>query len=464
MSLLRHKDVNMLEGPLIPKIIALAVPLMISNLLQMLYTAADMIVVARSGVAATVGAIGSTAQIINLILVLFVGFSVGANVVVARYIGAREPDKVTLAVHTALFAAAVFGVAGGAVGYASARRVMALLGEEGQLLELATKYCRIRFVGMPFLALTNFLIAIFRAKGDGTTPLTVLALSGLANVLLNLFFVLVLHMDVDGVAWATVIASVLSVAQLLFHLMRTEGPCRFSFRLLKLDWKILAELLRIGVPAGIQSALYTVSNMLITSSLLSVNNRVCPGGSAVIDGNSAAQSIANLASTCTDALVTSLVSFASQHVGARKYRRLRTFIGDAYLCCFVFSITSSWLLWLLRDPLLSMYISDPIAYETAYTRMGFMLRLYFLGALMSCGGQVLRGMGWSMTSTMITLILTCLLRIVWIYTVFAQYGTLTSIYVSYPISWGIAAIAQFIGVMLCYRHLTRKNQPALAND
>ncbi len=458
MSLLRRKNVAMLEGALIPKIFALAVPLMISNLLQVLYSAADMIVVANSGVSGAVGAIGSTAHVINIVLVLSAGFAVGANVLVARCIGAGDREKTSAAVHTSLFTALLFGSFGAAVGFVLARQFMVWLGAEGQILEMATKYCRIRFVGMPFLAVTNFLIAIFRAKGDGTTPLVTMALSGLVNVLLNLFFVLVLGMDVDGVAWATAIASVLSAAQMLLHLMREDGPCRFSFRLLKIDGAILKELLRIGLPASLQSSLFTVSNLLISSSLISLNNLMYPGGSAVLDGNSAAHDIANFATTCVDALALSYVSFAGQHCGAKMYKRLKTFIGDAYLCSIGFSLVLSLTISLLRRPLLSLYITDPAAYEVANIRLNYMLNTYFIGATMSCGAQILRGMGWSLTAALITLITTCALRLVWIWTVFAEVQTLPCLYVSYPLSWGIAAIAQFIGVVVCYRRLVKKAQ------
>ncbi|MBQ3072525.1 MAG: polysaccharide biosynthesis C-terminal domain-containing protein, partial [Oscillospiraceae bacterium] len=221
MSLFRRKNVAMLEGPLIPKIFALAIPLMISNLLQMLYSAADMIVVARSGVSGAVGAIGSTTQVIQLVLVLSVGFAVGANVLVARAIGAKDEKKVSDAVHTALLTALLFGSVGGTIGFVFSEQFMIWMGAEGDLLKMAVKYCRIRFIGLPFLAMTNFLVAIFRAKGDGTTPLMSLALSGLVNVLLNLFFVLVLGMDVDGVAIATVLANVIS-SMLLLHFLRKE--------------------------------------------------------------------------------------------------------------------------------------------------------------------------------------------------------------------------------------------------
>ena len=458
MSLFRRKNVAMLEGPLIPKIFALAIPLMISNLLQMLYSAADMIVVAKSGVSGAVGAIGSTTQVIQLVLVLSVGFAVGANVLVARAIGAKDEKKVSDAVHTALLTALLFGSVGGTIGFVFSEQFMIWMGAEGDLLKMAVKYCRIRFIGLPFLAMTNFLIAIFRAKGDGTTPLMSLALSGLVNVLLNLVFVLVFGMDVDGVAWATAIASVLSVVQMLHHLRQEDGPCRFSFRLLKIDGAILKELLRIGLPASLQSALYTISNLLISSSLIALNNRMFPGGSAVLDGNSAAFNVSNLATTCCDALALSYVSFAGQHCGAKLYKRLKTFIADAYLCSFCFSLVLSLTISLLRKPLLSLYLTDPAAYEVASTRMDFMMNLYFLGATMSCGAQILRGMGWSMTAALITLITTCVLRVVWVYTVFAKVQTLPVLYMSYPLSWVLAAITQFVGVVICYRKIVNKSR------
>ena len=456
MAFLKRKDVNMLEGALIPKIIAFAVPLMLSNLLQVLYSAADMIIVAQSGVAGAVGAIGTTTQVINLVVNSFIGFSIGANVLVARLIGAREDGRIPDAVHTAITAGLLFGLAGAVVGFFAAPTAMTLMGDEGAVWEMAVKYCRIRFVGLPLLALTNFSIAIFRAKGDSTTPLTVLSLSGALNVALNLLFVRVFHMDVDGVAWATVAASFFSAAQLLFFLAKERGPCHVSVSALRIRWSELKEILSIGIPAALQSVLYSLSNTIITSSVISVNNRVCPGGSFVVDGHAAAGSIESFMTTCGEALTLSYVSFTSQHVGAKKFKRLRTFIADAYLCAVVFTLAFCALILLFRDPLLSLYISEPGAFETAHTRMWILVTTYFLWVCMCAGGQILRGLGRSTTAMLITLISTCLLRIVWIYTVFAKYQTLESIYVSYPISWIIASVAQFTGVALCYRSIVKK--------
>ena len=456
MTLFKRREVNMLEGPLIPMIIAFAVPLMLSNLLQVLYSAADMVIVAQAGVEGAVGAIGTTTQVMNLVIHAFIGFSIGANVLAARLIGAEENERIPDAVHTAITAGLLAGLAGAVVGFLAAPAAMTMMGDEGAVWEMAVKYCRIRAVGLPLLALTNFCVAIFRAKGDSTTPLTVLSISGALNVALNLLFVRVFKMDVDGVAWATVASSGFSAAQLLYFLTKEQGPCRVVLRKLRIRWGELREILQIGVPAALQSVLYSLSNTIIASSVVSVNNRVCPGGSYVLDGHSAGGSIESFMTTCGEALTLSYVSFTSQHCGAKLYKRLKTFIADAYLCGVVLMLIFSGLILLFRDPLLSLYLKDPRAYETAHLRLLMLGSTYFIWICMCTGGQILRGMGKSTTAMLITLISTCLLRIVWIYTVFARFGTLESVYVSYPISWIVASIAQFVGVFLCYRSITGK--------
>ena len=229
------------------------------------------------------------------------------------------------------------------------------------------------------------------------------------------------------------------------------GPCRVEPRKLRIDRGAMWEILRIGVPAGMQSAMYALSNTLIMSSVLRVNNTLCPGGSAVIDGNSAALSIGNLISTCNGALALSYVSFTSQHAGAKQYERLRRFIGCAYLCCVTFSAVAATSILLARRPLLSLYVSEEMAFETAELRMSITVGCYFLCACMESGAQILRGLGKSTTSALITFALTCVGRVVWIYTVFEHFGTLRSVFISYPISWGLAALGQFIALTIVYR-------------
>ena len=462
MTLMHHKDVNMLEGPLIPKIIAFAIPLMLSNLLQVLYSAADMIIVRSSGVPGAVGAIGVTNTPIALVLHIFIGFSVGANVVVARSIGAKDDNRISVALHTSLLTGVLFGTLGGVLGVLFMPAVLRLMSVEGSIWAMASEYSQIRLLAMPLIALTNFCVAASRAKGDSTTPLIVLGISGALNVGANLLFVHVFHMDVDGVAWASNLASAFSAVMMVIVLAREEGPCRFSLRKLRIDPRVMWEVLRIGVPAGLQSAMYALSNTIITSSIVRVNNMLYPGGSAVIDGNSAASSIGSFVTTCSQALVISYVSFTSQHCGARKFGRLKEFFGKAYLCCIAFNIFSCSVVLLLRKPLLSLYLTEPGAFAAAETRMFFMIGAYLLCGLMECGSMLLRGMGWSASSAIITLITTCLFRVVWIYAVFPRYETLESIYLSYPISWLLAAVGQFITVTIAYRRVSRAPAPETA--
>ena len=226
----KKQTLSMTAGPLFYKILLFVLPLMATNLLQTLYNAADMMVVGLSDEPNAVGAIGMTGAFINLVLNVFIGFATGANVVIARHLGAKEGERASRAVHTALSISLVLGALGTVIGLAISRPVLSLMGASGKLLDLATLYTYIYFAGAPFLSLTNYLISIFRAKGDTKTPLIVLALAGLINVLFNLFFVLVVGLSVEGVAIATVLSNVISAALLLFRLSREEGPCRFSFK------------------------------------------------------------------------------------------------------------------------------------------------------------------------------------------------------------------------------------------
>lgn len=456
MVSLKPREVNMLEGSLVKSILVYSFPLIVSNLLQTLYSTADMVIVAMSDTEGAVGSIGITGTLINLIIHVFIGFSVGANAIVSRHIGARDGEKAGRAAHTAILMSLIFGLAGAVVGIVICRPVLTLMGNEGYVLAMATEYSVIRFLGIPFLSLTNFCIAIYRAKGDTKTPLYIMTLSGLANVLMNMLFVLGLGMDVDGVAWATVLSQVLSAAFLLLGLFRTSGWCRLSFRSFRICREDFLGILRIGLPAGLQGALYSVSNLLISSSVISVNNRLCPGGSAVLDGNSAASNVGDFVTTIADAMMHGCVSFTSQHYGAKKFRRMGRMFLDFFLITQGIIAVLLVLVMSFREPLLHLYISDPIAMETATIRMNYMLCTYFLGASMSLFSGMLRGLDKSTSAAMITLIFTCLLRIVWIFTVFERLQTLQSIYISYPLSWGIAAIFHLLFAMVVWNRLKKK--------
>lgn len=460
MIKLSSRKPDILEGPLFKNILLFAIPLMLTNILQSLYNSADMIVVSYSGVEGALGAIGTTSAMNHMVLNIFIGFSVGATVVVARRIGAKDAEGTGIAVHTALCISVLFGFLACIVGQIICRPILILLGDEGRILDLAVTYCRFVFAGAPLSALTNFSCAIFRAKGDTKTPMLVLSASGVFNVLMNLFFVKVCGLSVEGVALATLMANGLSAVVLLTRLSRDEGWCRFSFHQLRISKEAFFEIVKVGLPAGIQSSIYSVSNMLIQSSIIGINNELFPGGSAVLDGNSASSSVENFVNQLKVAVGQAAVTFTSQHVGAKKYKRIGNVAANCYLCTFLFTAGASVLIMLLSKPMLGLYVHTPEAMHYAQLRMRIMLSTYFTLALMDTGTGLLRGLGKSMTATMISLLGTCAFRVFWILAVFPHVGTLQCVYFSYPLSWTLSA-AVGAGIFLSvWKKLLRSGENA----
>ena len=470
MAITKRKDIDMTTGSLLPKILLFVLPLIATNLLQMLYNAADMIVVGLSTEGDAVGAIGTTGAFTSLVVNLFIGLSVGANVVVARHIGAGERDRASRAVHTSTILGLALGVIGGVVGIVISEPVMRLLGNQGRLLDLSVTYVRFYFGALPFHALSNYAIALHRAKGDTRTPLIVLSLSGILNVLLNLFFVLVLDMSVEGVALATGIAAAVSAAVLYANLMRDEGPCRFSFKLLRFEKSEASQVLLIGIPAGVQGALFSISNMLIQSSIISVNNSAFPADAAyqpVVKGNAAAANLEGFAYTAVNAMQQAAVTFTSQNVGAAEYKRVKRVMACCYGLGLAVGLAVSALLVGLQEPLLALYgvadqgdVLSKAALEAGKTRMLWTLAPYCIISLMEVGSGVLRGLGKSLTSTGICLLFACILRVTWRFTIFridptSITSSLASIYLSYPVSWLLAGLFLFLFSALNLRRLIR---------
>lgn len=449
----------MTEGPLFSKILIFVLPMMATNLLQVAYNAADMMVVSLSSEANSVGAIGLTGPFVNLILNLFIGFAVGANVVIAKHIGAKEGGLASRVVHSSLILAVILGVFGCLIGLLVSRPVLALLGAEGNLLDLATLYTRVYFLGAPFVALTNYAVAIFRAKGDTKTPLYILTASGLVNVILNLIFVLIFGMSVDGVALATVISNVMSSVLLILCLSRSDDDCRFEWKKLGMDRRSLRDIIRVGLPAGIQSALFSFSNMMIQSSILRVNDILAPGSvyEPVVDANAAVSNLNGFIYTATNSVCQASVAFTSQNVGAGRYDRVKKVLINCYAITITVGLIASSLIMILNRPLLSLYgIHDgeglaAIAYESAMIKMSCETLPYFILAFMEVGCGVLRGLGRSMTSAVVSLIGACLLRVVWLLTVFEYFLTLESIYISYPVSWFITGAVALVMVLSVLR-------------
>ena len=453
------KDTDLLHGPLLGKIFAFVLPLVVTNLLQNLYNAADMIVVGLSNVDGAIGSIGTTTAMISAVINLFMGFAVGSSVMVARAIGERNERKTSNAVHTSMLVGLVSGLFTMVLGLLMSRRMLILLGDKGHILELAALYTRIYFMGVPFIAMTNFLIAVFRAKGDTKTPLVVLTLTGLLNVGLNLLFVLAFHMSVDGVALATAIANFASMVALGWILHNDEGWCRLQFSRIRLEKYSLKGIIYNGLPAGIQGVLFSLSNMLIQSNIIAINNRLCPGGSDIIDGNAAGASIESFAYVSTNSVCQAAVTFTSQHYGAHMVKRIRKVIRDCYFVSFLIAESISLLILLFRIPLVRIYVSAPMAVEAATTRLFYMLFLYFTLAAMDTGSGIVRGLNRPILSTVITLMGSCVLRIVWIATAVRANQTLPMVYLSYPISWGVTGLCHLCVSIYVTRKMKRLYQP-----
>ena len=461
------KQINMTEGKLFGKILLFILPIMATNLLQVMYNAADMMIVGMSPEADAVGAIGVTGSFVSLIVNLFIGFSTGSNVIVARHLGARDDKNVSKTVHTSVIMSVIFGLVGSVFGFAVSRPILSLMGAEGKLLDLATVYTQIYFAGVPFISVTNYMTAIFRAKGDTKTPLYVLTGAGLLNVGLNLFFVLVCGLSVEGVSLATSISNLASAIVLIWLLSKDDSPCRFSFKKLKLDKRAFSDICRIGLPAGVQGSLFSISNMLIQSSILQVNNAMVPADSPfqpVVKGNSAAANLEGFAYNVQTAVYQAAITFTSQNAGAGKPRRIWKIMASCYLIAFIITTAMTTAMLVLNEPLLALYdvvdgaegSLEHIAYEAALTRMKYLFTTYFLIGFMDTGCGIVRGLGHSGASTIFSLIGACLLRIVWVSFVFRAYPTLEVVFLSYPISWILTATAQFTFGIIALKRLIRR--------
>ena len=438
-------EIDMTNGPLLGKIVRFAIPLAISGILQLLFNAADMIVVGRFAGANSLAAVGATGALINLIVTLFMGLSVGTNVLVAQYYGGDHKKDLSETVHTSILASLIFGVILIGIGMALARPILTAMATPADVLDQAVLYMRIYFIGMPVMMLYNFGAAILRAVGDTQRPLYFLVAAGIINVVLNLFFVIVLHMDVAGVATATDVSQGVSALLVLRCLMKTDGPYKVELRRLAIKKDKLIRMVKIGLPAGIQGASFSISNVLIQSSINSF-------GSMAMAGNTAAANIEGFVGMGVDAFSQAALSFTGQNMGAGKPQRIRKII----LLCMGMGIGVGLVLGVgcrLAGPqLLGFYTEDPQVIDYGLRRMNYVCVLQCVAATMGVMVGVLRGMGSSIAPMAITMTFVCGFRVVWLFTVFAAAPSLEMLYISYPITWALAAFCD----LLFYFHLKRK--------
>ena len=452
LSKTKSYEMDMCSGPLLKKMFIYAIPIMFSGVLQLLFNAADIVVVGRFAGDNSLAAVGATSSVIHLLTNLFIGLSVGANVLVAQYYGAKDDRAVHDTIHTSMLLSLICGVLLTVIGLAAAKPILVLMQAPDQVLELAVLYMRIYFLGMTSTMVYNFGAAIMRAVGDTKRPLYYLLLAGVINVILNLFFVIALKMDVAGVALATAISQTVSAALVVRCLMKNRGVMKLMLKELCLKKYIFKEILRIGLPSGATGVIFSLSNVVIQSAINSF-------GEIVIAGNSAAYNIEGFVFTAVNAFYQAVISFISQNFGARKYDRIPKILGIGIFYSVVSSVILCGLSLLFGRQLLGIYSVNPQVIDEGYYRLFFLLGTYVVASMMDAFSGALRGMGYSMMPMLISLIGVCGIRLVWIATVFQipQYHTLSSIYFCYPMTWVITTIAMGIGFFWAKKQLTKKS-------
>ncbi len=441
----RSYEMDMCSGPVLNKILVFSVPLMLSGILQLLFNAADVVVVGRYAGSQSLAAVGSTSALINLLINVFIGLSVGVNVLVARYYGARKEQDVKETVHTAVAISLLSGTFLIILGLSMSRPMLELMDTPEDVIEKSSIYMEIFFAGMPATMLYNFGSAILRAVGDTRRPLYFLTAAGIVNVILNLFFVIVCKMDVAGVALATVISQVISAGLVFACLLKNEGCLKLQLKELRIYWPKLRRIVKVGLPAGMQGAIFSISNVLIQSSVNSF-------GSVAMAGNTASQNIEGFIYNAMNAVYQTNLSFTSQNLGGRKYKR----IGRIMLTCLgvvtAVGIGMGFAAYGAGRVLLGIYSSDAEVLKYGMLRLGIIATTYFTCGLMDTMVGSLRGLGYSILPMCVSLAGACGFRIVWIFTVFQMSRSLVTLYISYPISWVIT----FAAHVVCYRLIKRK--------
>ena len=451
---MKRSQQDLTQGPLLSGIITYTVPIILTSVLQLLFNAADLVVVGRFRGSLAVGAVGVTGSITNLIVNLFLGLSVGAGVCVAHAIGARQEKQLHRIIHTALFVALAGGAALSVIGVSCAHALLQLMDTPAELLPLATQYMQIYFCGMTFNLVYNFCASILRAAGDTKSPLIYLTSAGVLNVLLNLFFVVVCGMSVAGVALATILSQCLSAVLVVRALIRRTDGCRLELRQLRLHKAQLLRILRIGVPAGIQSSMFSISNVIIQSSINSF-------GDIVVAGNAAAANIEGFVYVSMNAFSQTAVNYTGQNVGAKRFDRVRKVFLLCMACVAVTGIITGGSVYLGARSLLGIYITDsPEAIVYGITRMGLVGLPYFLCGLMEVATGCLRGLGSSLTPMIISVLGVCGIRLGWIFTIFRdpRFHSLESLFISYPFSWTVTFLIEAAAFIVLFRRYVARSK------
>lgn len=438
-------EIDMCNGSLFSKILLFALPLMLSGILQLLFNAADIVVVGRFTGNTALAAVGSTSSLINLLVNLFIGLSVGVNVMVAKYYGARRERDIEETVHTAVLTAVIAGAVLMILGILVAHPVLHLMGTPDDVIDQSVLYMRVYFLGMIGVLVYNFGGAVLRGIGDTRRPLYILFAAGLVNVIFNLIFVIVFHWGVAGTAAATAISQFLSAGLVLYCLMKSDSSYRLNLKKLRIVPKKLKEMAAIGVPAGLQGAVFSISNVLIQSSVNSF-------GSIAMAGNTAAANLEGFVYVAMNSFHQAALSFTSQNYGARQYKRITKVL---FLCLGMVTVTGLVLgngVYLTGKWLLQIYSTDAEVISYGMLRLMYIVIPYFLCGLMDVMSGIMRGLGHSVIAMVVSMLGACGLRIVWIFTIFAMHRSLDSLFISYPVTWAVT----FLAHVVCFLIVKRK--------
>ena len=446
-------EIDMTHGPILKKLLLFTVPLILSSILQLLFNAADVVVVGRFAQQGDLclAAVGSTGSLTSLIVNMFVGLSVGTNVVAARAWGSGDHKAMEDSVHTSMLVSIVSGVILAVVGVIGARVFLEWMNTPGEVIDLSSLYLRIYFAGMPANMIYNFGSAILRSVGDTRRPLIYLIIAGVLNVILNLFFVIVLHMDVEGVALATIISQAVSAALVVICLMRSEGGLRLTLKKLRIAGDTLKEIARIGLPAGFQGVLFSISNVMIQSSINAF-------GATVMAGSSAAGNLEGFVYVGMNAFHQAAVSFSSQNLGAGEYKRIWRIAVVCQVCVTVVGLLMGVGVWFFGSELLRIYTTSQDVVNAGLVRLTYVCLPYALCGMMDVMTGSLRGIGYSVMPMLVSILGICVFRVAWIATVckLPACSDIDFVYLSYPISWIITLIAHTICFVWAMRRVKVK--------
>ena len=445
------KKIDFTEGPMLKKMLVYAWPIIASNILQLLFNAADTVVVGRFATnKSALPGVGGTTALIFLYTGLAIGISAGANIVLAKCVGERNSEKAKRVVGTSVFISVVLGLILAAVGFTFAETFLTWMDCPSTVIGLSALYVRIYSLGLPIILLYNFSASLLRAAGDTIRPLIFLVLSGVINVFLNLFFVIVMDMDVDGVAIATVVSQFVAAVFSIRSLLKDKDYSRLEIKYLKPDKYIVGEIFRIGIPAGIQSSLFSVSNVVVQTYLNSF------GSELILSGNTIGTSLDGFLYNGMNAISLTTLTVIGQNFGALKFDRLKKSIFESVGLVTVIGIVMAAFMLIFYHPLCSIYTDDEEIIQFALQRLMITGTSYFLCGIMEVLANSLRGLGKSATAMIISFLGSCVFRIVWIMTVFKLNPTLTMLYIVYPISWFITPLTHSIFLFFHFRYLKRE--------